>query len=171
MKQIKSVKLGMNKNADVVLVADVEMGGEGDIDTLFLCYFTILAEPLRLSVLTTGQLLEKISVICGVGVEEMKQLMLDNPTQYATLIQENTEVLMDSGVEQTRIMLDNNENANQGRALITSILNSGFYLQKTRFDFGNGDIQEQEQKVPIKGMEPTFKAMLEICKKWDEVTV
>ena len=45
MKQIKSVKLGINKNADVVLVADVEMGGEEDIDTLFLCYFTILTEP------------------------------------------------------------------------------------------------------------------------------
>ena len=36
MKQINSVILGMNKNADVVLVADVEMGGEDDIDTLFL---------------------------------------------------------------------------------------------------------------------------------------
>jgi len=171
MKQITSVKLGMNKNADVVLVADVEMGDEEDIDTLFLCYFTILAEPLRLSVLTTGQLLEKLGVILNRNTEDMKQLMLQSPHDYAMLVQENTENLMESGVEQTRIMLDSDETAKQGRALIASILNSGQYLQKTRFHFADGTTQEQEQQVPIKGMESTFKTMLEICKKWNEVSV
>lgn len=171
MKQIKSVKLGINKNADVVLVADVEMGGEEDIDTLFLCYFTILTEPLRLSVLTTGQLLEKISILLNRNTDEMKQMLIQNPQQYAMFIQENTEKLMESGVEQTRIVLDSDETANQGRALITSILSSGYYLQKTKFHFADGTMQEQEQKVPIKGMEPTFKTMLEICKNWSEVVV
>tara|TARA_R110000824_G_scaffold77072_2_gene195047 strand:+ start:2253 stop:2768 length:516 start_codon:yes stop_codon:yes gene_type:complete len=171
MKQINSVILGMNKNADVVLVADVEMGGEDDIDTLFLCYFTILADPLRLSVITTGQLIDKLGVILNRNTEDMKQLMIQSPNDYAQLVQENTETLMDSGVEQTRIMLDSDETANQGRALIASILNSGQYLQKTRFHFADGTTQEQEQKVPIKGMESTFKTMLEICKNWEEVVV
>ena len=41
MKSIKNVKLGFNKNAEVTVVADVEMKDENDIDSLFLCFFTI----------------------------------------------------------------------------------------------------------------------------------
>ncbi len=36
MKQIKSVKIGFNKKTEVVLIADVVMGGEDDMDSLFL---------------------------------------------------------------------------------------------------------------------------------------
>ena len=51
MKSIKNVKLGFNKNAEVTVVADVEMKDENDIDSLFLCFFTILNPPLRLSII------------------------------------------------------------------------------------------------------------------------
>ena len=40
--QIKQVKLGFNKNAEVTVVADIEMKTDSDLDSLFLCFFTIL---------------------------------------------------------------------------------------------------------------------------------
>jgi hypothetical protein len=151
MKGIRTVKLAMNKNADVIMFADVDMG-ENDIDSLFLCYFTVLTPPLRLSVLTSGQLVEKLSVIMNVDKTNILNLLQTQP-------------------EETRILLDSDDNANQGRALISSILKSGYYLQKTRFHFPDGTVQEQEQKIDIAGMKPTFKAMLDICKNWREVEV
>ena len=37
MKEIKNVKLGFNKKAEVMVLADVFMEGEDDVDSLFLC--------------------------------------------------------------------------------------------------------------------------------------
>lgn len=168
MKGIRTVKLAMNKNADVIMFADVDMG-ENDIDSLFLCYFTVLTPPLRLSVLTSGQLVEKLSEIMNVDKANILNLLQTQPEEYAKLIQQFTNELIGQADEQTRILLDSDDNANQGRALISSILKSGYYLQKTRFHFPDGTVQEQEQKIDIAGMKPTFKAMLDICKNWREV--
>lgn len=170
MKQIRSVKLAMNKNADVIMLADVEMGAN-DIDSLFLCYFTILTPPLRMSVLTSGQLVEKLSVIMNVDKSVLLNLLQNNPEEYAKYVQNYTNELIAQADEQSRIVLDNDDSANQGRALIASILKSGYYLQKTKFHFPDGTVQEQEQKIDIKGMEQTFRAMLDICKKWRDVEV
>ena len=63
MKAIRNVKLGFNKNAEVTVVSDVEMKNENDIDSLFLCFFTILNPPLRLSVITAGSLNEHLARI------------------------------------------------------------------------------------------------------------
>ena len=54
MREIKNVKLGFNKKAQVIVKADVVMKGEDDVDSLFLCFFTIMTEPLRLAVFTSG---------------------------------------------------------------------------------------------------------------------
>jgi len=170
MKQIRSVKLAMNKNADVIMLADVEMGAN-DIDSLFLCYFTILTPPLRMSVLTSGQLVEKLSVIMNVDKAVLLNLLQNNPEEYAKYVQNYTNELIAQADEQSRIVLDNDDSANQGRALIASILKSGYYLQKTKFHFPDGTVQEQEQKINIKGMEQTFRAMLDICKNWRDVEV
>ena len=170
MKQIRSVKLAMNKNADVIMLADVEMGAN-DIDSLFLCYFTILTPPLRMSVLTSGQLVEKLSVIMNVDKSVLLNLLQNNPEEYAKYVQNYTNELIAQADEQSRIVLDNDDSANQGRALIASILKSGYYLQKTKFHFPDGTVQEQEQKINIKGMEQTFRAMLDICKNWRDVEV
>ena len=128
MKQIRSVKLAMNKNADVIMLADVEMGAN-DIDSLFLCYFTILTPPLRMSVLTSGQLVEKLSVIMNVDKSVLLNLLQNNPEEYAKYVQNYTNELIAQADEQSRIVLDNDDSANQGRALIASILKSGYYLQ------------------------------------------
>lgn len=152
------------------MLADVEMG-ENDIDSLFLCYFTVLTPPLRLSVLTSGQLVQKLSVIMNMKEEVLLNLLQTNPEEYAKYIQNYTNELIGQADEQNRILLDSEENANQGRALIASILKSGYYLQKTKFYFPDGTVQEQDQKIDIKGMEQTFRAMLDICKNWKDVEV
>ncbi len=54
MKEITKVKIGFNKNTEVIVIADIDMKDNSDLDSLFLCFFTILHPPLRLSVLTTG---------------------------------------------------------------------------------------------------------------------
>ena len=42
MNGISNIKLGFNKKAEVTVIADVKMKGEDDMDSLFLCFFTIL---------------------------------------------------------------------------------------------------------------------------------
>lgn len=169
MKQVRTVKIGFNKETEVVLIADVEMSNKEDMDSLFLCYFTILIPPLRLSVLTTDCLLQRLGGLLGKSIQEMETLLINNPQQYAMLIQKNTEKLMEFGVEQSKITLDNTQSANQARALVASIIKNGYYIQKSRFHFPEGNVETQEQKVEIAGMEPTFQAMLDVCKNWKEV--
>jgi len=51
---------------------------------------------------------------------------------------------------------------------LTSMLDRGYYIQKTRYYFPNGDKEKQEQKVEITPLKRAFEAMLEICKRWDD---
>jgi len=122
MKEIKQVKLGFNKKAEVTVIADIDMKSDDDIDSLFLCFFTILS----------------------------------------------TEQLLTFGEEQNKINLESAANAKQASAILTSMLQNGFYVQKTRYHFPTKQTQKQEQKVDISQLKPAFKAMLEICKKWDD---
>jgi hypothetical protein len=168
MKSIKNVKLGFNKNADVTVVADVEMKGKEDIDSLFLCFFTILNPPLRLSVLTSGCINEQLAEILQQTPETIENMMKENTELYGTLIQQNTEAMLHNGEEQNKIMLDSEMNSKNARLILTSMLDRGFYIQKTRYHFPNGDKQKQEQKVDISPLKEAFKVMLEICKRWDD---
>ena len=168
MKRIKNVKLGFNKDAEVTIVADVEMNGKEDIDSLFLCFFTILHPPLRLSVITAGCLNDELVKLTGQNKDTIEKLMKENPEMYGLLIQENTENLLHGGEEQNKILLDSPNNSQNARLILTSMLDRGFYHQKTRYYFSNGDKEKQEQKVDIAPLKQAFEAMLEICKKWDD---
>ena len=171
MKKVSAVKMGFNKEAEVVLIADVDMEDGNDLDSLFLCYFTILVPPLRLAVITTDCLVERIARLQGVTTTDIETLITTKPNEYALLIQQNTDKLMEFGIEQSRIELDNEVAAQQARALVASILDRGYYVQKSHFHFPNNEVKTQEQQVPIGGMEPTFKAMLEVCKNWEETQI
>jgi len=168
MKRIKNVKLGFNKSADVTVVADVEMNGKEDIDSLFLCFFTILHPPLRLSVITAGCLNEALAEIIGQDVSVIEKMMKENPEMYGLLIQQNTESLLEHGEEQNKVVLDSPTNSKNARLILTSMLDRGFYHQKTRYYFPNGDKEQQEQKVDITPLKEAFETMLEICKRWDD---
>ena len=57
------------------VVADVDMKSENDVDSLFLCFFTILNPPLRLSVITSGALNEKLALLLGQSPEIIEKMM------------------------------------------------------------------------------------------------
>ncbi|MHA1138469.1 MAG: hypothetical protein ACTSSE_18470 [Candidatus Thorarchaeota archaeon] len=168
MKSIKNVKLGFNKNAEVTVVADIEMKDAEDIDSLFLCFFTILNPPLRLSVITSGAINEQLSQILGQSPEMIEEMMKTNAEMYSMLIQQNTELMLQNGEEQNKIELNSASNSANASAILTSMLKNGFYIQKTRYYFPNGDKERQEQKVDVSTLKQAFKAMLEICKRWDD---
>ena len=167
MKSIKNVKLGFNKNAEVTVVADVEMKDENDIDSLFLCFFTILNPPLRLSIITSGDLNGQLSQIIGQSEEMIEKMMRENPEMYSMLIQQHTESMLQNGEEQNKIELDSESNSKNASAILTSMLKNGYYIQKTRYHFPNAPTQKQEQKVDVSPLKQAFQAMLEICKHWD----
>ena len=130
MKEIKQVKLGFNKNAEVIVVADIEMKEDSDLDSLFLCFFTILHPPLRLSVITTGCLNDRLSEIYNQDVSSINRLMEENEEMYGAMIQQSTEQLLTFGEEQNKIVLDSVKSAEQASAILASMLKNGFYLQK-----------------------------------------
>lgn len=168
MKEIKQVKLGFNKNAEVTVVADIEMKTDSDLDSLFLCFFTVLHPPLRLSVITTGCLNEHIATIYKQDVSAIDNMMQENEEMYGSMIQQSTEQLLTFGEEQNKIELNSVANAKQASAILTSMLQKGFYVQKTRYHFPTSPTQKQEQKVDISQLKPAFKTMLEISKRWDD---
>jgi len=168
MKQIKNVKLGFNKNAEATVIADIEMKSADDIDSLFLCFFTILHPPLRLSVITSGCLNEKLATIIGQTPEMVEEMMKTNGEMYSMLIQQNTEAMLQQGDEQNKIELNSQTNSTHATALLTSMIQKGYYIQKTRYIFPNGDKQKQEQKVDVSSLKQAFTAMLEICRRWDD---
>tara|TARA_A100001201_G_scaffold71712_2_gene65575 strand:- start:1152 stop:1682 length:531 start_codon:yes stop_codon:yes gene_type:complete len=168
MKEIKQVKLGFNKNAEVMVVADIEMKEDSDLDSLFLCFFTILQPPLRLSVITTGCLNDHLAKIYNQDVAHINKMMEDNEQMYGAMIQQSTEQLLTFGEEQNKVVLDSAKNAEQASAILASMLKHGYYIQKTRYHFPTADKQKQEQKVDISQLKPAFKTMLEICKRWND---
>ena len=79
MKSLDTIKLALNKKAEVVLLTDVDMKDDNDIDTLFLNFFTILSEPLRLSILGVGNLSEHLAELMGVEENAILQLLKTKP--------------------------------------------------------------------------------------------
>ena len=168
MKRIKNVKLGFNKNAEVTVVADIDMKDANDIDSLFLCFFTILHPPLRLSVITSGCLNDQLAQILGQKPEMLEELMKNDGEMYSMLIQQNTELMLQNGEEQNKIELTSKANSTNASALLTAMIHNGYYIQKTRYYFPDGNKEKQEQKVDVSTLKEAFVAMLEICKKWDD---
>ena len=171
MKQINQVKLGFNKKAEVIVVADIQMKTDSDLDSLFLCFFTILHPPLRLSVITTGSLNDHLSTLYKQDVSAIDKIMEDNEEMYGSMIQQSTEQLLTFGEEQNKIILESAAKAEQASALLTSMLKHGYYIQKTRYHFPTAPTQKQEQKVDISTLKPAFKTMLEFCKRWNDPTL
>tara|TARA_B100000214_G_scaffold226200_1_gene164729 strand:- start:1883 stop:2413 length:531 start_codon:yes stop_codon:yes gene_type:complete len=168
MKGIKNVKLGFNKNAEVTVIADIEMKDDNDVDSLFLCFFTLLSDPLRLSVVTTGCLNDHLATILNQPVANIEKLMRDNGELYAAMIQQNTENLLQFGEEQNKVILDSAKSAENASGLLASMIKNGYYIQKMKYHFPNEPTAKQEQKVDISPLKPAFKQMLEICKRWDD---
>ena len=91
MKEIRQVKLGFNKRAEVTVIADIDMKSDEDLDSLFLCFFTILHPPLRLSVITTGCLNDRLAELYNQDVSAIDAMMENNEEMYGAMIQRKRE--------------------------------------------------------------------------------
>ena len=168
MKAINSVKLGFNKNAEVTVIADIDMKSDDDVDSLFLCFFTILADPMRLSIVTTGCLNDHLGTILNQPSKNIDRLMKENGDLYGAMIQQNTENLLQFGEEQNKVILDSKKNDENASGILVSMIKNGYYIQKMRYHFPTEPTAKQEQKVDITPLKASFKQMLEICKRWDD---
>ena len=168
MKSLNKIQIALNKNAEVVLLTDVDMKSDKDPDTLFLNFFTILADPLRLSILGVGCLSKNLAKIMGSDEESINNLLLSNPEIYTNMLQQKTqEMLVESSEEYAKILLDGEKNAKNVRAIMTSLLSNGFYKQIVHYNYPSG-VKKEEQIVQIEDMKPAFKQMLEIVKRYDD---
>ncbi len=168
MKSLNKIQIALNKNAEVVLLTDVDMKSDEDPDTLFLNFFTILAEPLRLSILGVGCLSKNLATVLGSDEDSINKLLIKDPETYTNMLQQKTqEMLVNSSEEYAKIVLDGEKNAKNARAILTSLLANGFYKQIVHYNFPSG-IKKEEQIVQIEDMKPAFKQMLEIIKRYDD---
>lgn len=167
MKSIESMKIALNKKAEVVLLTDIHMKSDKDIDSLFLNFFTLMNPPLRLSVLGVGCLSREIGVLMGLTESQMNQMLQDKPEVYTNILQQKTEELLQNGEEYAKINLDNEDSAKNVRAILTSMISNGYYIQRIKYHFPSG-VQKQDQKVDISQLKPAFMQMLEIAKRWND---
>jgi len=168
MKSLNKIQIALNKNAEVVLLTEIDMKDDNDPDTLFLNFFTILAEPLRLSILGVGCLSSKLATLVGSDEKSINNVLMNNPELYTNMLQQKTQqMLVDDSEEYAKILLDGEKNAKNVRAIMTSLLSNGFYKQIVHYNFPSG-VKKEEQIVEITDMKPAFKQMLEIVKRYND---
>lgn len=167
MKKIKNVKLGLNPTDYAVVVsADIEMNGKKDKDDLYLVMFNIMDNPLRLSVLTIGNLLNLIVKSGQMSQKDAEDLMVNNPEKFIQSALSSSDNIADLGKENVKIMLDSESNAKKARIVLTSMIDKKHYLQNSTYYF-EGEPVEKSQEVDTTQLIPQLKMMIEIVKRWD----
>lgn len=166
MKSINNIKLGViPKTMEVTVNTDVLMKDKNDFDDLYVIMFNIMDEPLRLSLITIGNL-SSILEENGKSKIEIKKLYESSPEKYLTEALSNTESFDKYAKENIRITLDSKENAQKARLIISSMIQHKYYTQNTNYIFDD-EIINKEQKVDTTDLIPQLKLMLEIIKQWD----
>jgi len=168
MKNIGKVKLGVNKDLEVVIVSDVVMNGENDKDDLYFIMFNIMHQPLRLSITTVGDLLNLAKTNTGKSEEELLSLLESDPENYVYLALGNSDLLVEKSVEKIKIPLDSDESANKARILISSMIDKQKFIQESHYQV-NGNVEVRKQDVDTSNMIPQLRIMLDIIKNWDKL--
>jgi len=170
MKSIKNVKLGLApKTMEVIVTSDVIMNGKEDFDDLYVVMFNIMDEPLRLSLITIGNL-SNILNEKGMSKDKIKDLYTNNPENYLNEALNDPQSFDKYAKENIRILLDTKENAQKARLIISSMIQNKYYMQKTNYIFEDESINK-EQKIDTTELIPQLKLMLEIIKQWDTFDV
>ena len=170
MKSINNIKLGVvPKTMEVTVNSDVLMKDKDDFDDLYVVMFNIMDEPLRLSLITIGNL-SSILEDNGKSKTEIKTLYESSPEKYLTEALSNTESFDKYAKENIRILLDSKENAQKARLIISSMIQHKYYTQNTNYIFDD-ETMNKEQKVDTTELIPQLKLMLEIIKQWDTFDV
>jgi hypothetical protein len=170
MKSINNIKLGIvPKTMEVTVNSDILMKNKDDFDDLYVIMFNIMDEPLRLSLITIGNL-SSILKENGKSESEIKRLYDASPEKYLSEALSNPESFDTNAKENIRILLNSKENAQKARLIISSMIQHKFYTQNTNYIFDDETIKK-EQKVDTTELIPQLKLMLEIIKQWDTFDV
>ena len=164
MKSIGKVVLGMDDDAKIIVKSSVSMKDTEDRDDLYFVMFNVMAPDgeggtLRLSIATVGCFAQKL-VDLGVSTQ---------PEKYLELVVEHYGKIVAHGEEKLSIPLDSEENATKARAILTSLISNGAYVQVTRYRVPGADpeITERAQEVPTEDLIDSLQAMLDIVKNWE----
>tara|TARA_B100002019_G_C21195659_1_gene561265 strand:+ start:328 stop:864 length:537 start_codon:yes stop_codon:yes gene_type:complete len=170
MKSIGKVKLGLNDSFEVLIESDIVMNGKEDYDDLYFVMFNVMNTPLRLSIITVGNLIELAKENTGLDENKLMDMAKNDPENYVMLALGDGSKVIDKGTEKIKINLDSQDNANKSRIIISSMMEKGYFLQKSNYNVG-GEIIQREQKVETENMMPQLNIMLEIIKRWDNLDV
>ena len=166
MKKISQVKLSLNEKAEVVVNADIEMNNKEDTDDIYFIMFNILHNPLRFVVATVGDF-SQVLLNKGIPQAQIDEWLLTSPDKFVQSVMTDTVALFGAAQEKVRVKLDSPKNAQLSRAVISSMIQQGFYHQISHYKI-NGELMEtKDQKIPTLDLLDDLKQMLEIVKIWD----
>lgn len=166
MEKIKKVKLSLNGDAEVVVVADIKMHGKTDTDDIYFVMFNILHNPLRFVVATVGDF---AGILLKQGHDKTQVLdwLNNNPEEFMSKVLTDQEVLFGEAKEKVRVILDTQKNANMARAVVASMINNGYYWQQSNYWVDGVMSEPKMQQVPTKELMLDLNQMLNIIKKWE----
>jgi hypothetical protein len=166
MEKIKKVKLSLNSEAEVVVVADIKMHGKLDTDDIYFVMFNILHNPLRFVVATVGDF---AGILLQQGHSKTRVLdwLANNPEEFMSKVLNNQEVLFGAAKEKVRVILDAQKNANMARAVVASMIDKGFYWQQSNYWVDGVMSEPKMQQVPTKELMLDLNQMLNIIKSWE----
>jgi len=170
MKKIGKVKLGLNNDFEVLIESDIEMNGKEDLDDLYFVMFNVMNNPLRLSIITVGNLIDLAKKNSGLGDAELMKLLENDPEKYVMIALGDGSKVMEEGIEKIKIPLDSQENANKARIIVSSMMEKGYFIQKSNY-IVNGEMVRREQNVETENMLPQLNIMLEIIKRWNDLDI
>jgi len=171
MKKIDGVKLGLDsKTMEVVVSADITMNSKEDWDDLYITMFNVMDEPLRLALFTVGNLKEMVKINTDVSEGQAKELATSNPEEYISYAIKNPDLLGIYGSENVKVLLDSDANAKKARIVLSSMVEKGYYVQKSTYHFEGEEVSKQ-QKIETDALAMQLKMMLEIVKRWDGFNV
>jgi hypothetical protein len=173
MKSIGKVVLGMDEGAKIIVKSSVSMKDTEDRDDLYFVMFNVMAPEggegtLRLSIATVGCFSQKLVDLGVSNQKRIEKMIDDDPEKYLQLVVKHYGEIVAHGEEKVSIPLDSEENATKARAILTSLISNGCYVQVTRYRVPGADpeITERAQEVPTADLVDSLQAMLDIVKNW-----
>ena len=167
MKEITKVKLGINKDAIVVVSSNVEMHDKNDKDEAYIIMFNIIGDPLRLGIIVVGGMLDNAISNTNLSKEQLILLMENDPEKYLQAAMKDPEKIFDSAQEMVKIVLDSEKKSAQARLILASMVDNGHYLQRTTYLHNGEELETKEQKIETDELALQLKSMIEIVKQWE----
>ena len=166
LKEVRDVKLGI-KDGDVVVTATVDMKSPDDRDDLYFVMFNILDDPLRLVVAVASNFADFL-VSQGYRANDIESWLANDIQQYLKVVVKHQADIMANATERIRIPLATQQNADQARLVVTTMLAKGYFKQVTIYNIpGASEPDIKIQDVPTKDMSRDLNIMLEVIKNWE----